>query len=104
MRYGIIMSSVAESEFEQFDPEFKSLIGNHLLDLADNPGKMSRDSVCPPHPPGYRIFEFEHRSLGEHHWFSILFNVDSNRNSILVAGIGHIEYETSMDWSPPDGM
>ncbi len=102
MPYRIKMSSVAEKDFEKFDRLKKLHIGEKLLALAKDPYGLSRDSVCPPHPPGYRIHEF-HTLDEEFYWaFSILFNVDEAGALLSVAGIGHVQFDRDIEWDPPE--
>lgn len=100
MILSIIISTVAATDFSKFEPRFKSLVGDRLLNLGNDPETDTRNSVCPPHPPGYRIHEFGIKNPDEHHWFCILFKVDLENNKLLIAGIGHIDYEVSTYWNP----
>jgi hypothetical protein len=89
MSYEVLLVEKAEATLAALPDEFRTIVEQHLIDLAQSPVSLSRRAVF-PYPPGSQLYEFD-VDYGGQDWdhFAILFRYSQDETSLVVIGIGH---------------
>lgn len=89
MSYEILLTARAEARLFAIPDEFRTIIEQRLLELAEAPVSLSRSAVF-PYPEGGQLYEFD-VDYGGLDWdhFAILFRYGQDEATLVVIGIGH---------------
>jgi hypothetical protein len=90
MGYEVFLLESAERDFLNLPAWLQGVVGRHLERLGRSPGRHSRRSVTPPHPPGFMLSELDHGPVdGATHHVSILFRFSQDETRLVVHWIGY---------------
>lgn len=92
MNYQIELTPAAEADLARLPRPLQIAIGEHLLDLAESPTRLSRNAVSPPYPPGFQMSQLwwdPDPESDDRHFFTVLFKFAADESRLIVHGIGY---------------
>jgi hypothetical protein len=88
MRFGLTFAPTAQEMLFDTPPSHQPAIRDHIKKLCEAPGKLSKPSQPPRHPPGRGVYEFTIEQGGYYSRYTILFRYWDDEQHIQVIAIG----------------
>lgn len=94
VNYRLDLRPAARADLARLPRSLRLVAGNALLDLAENPVGKGRPAVF-PYPSGSLVSHVIHdegHDFETWHGFTILFRFGQDEQTLVILGIGHVEY------------
>lgn len=91
MPYEALIAPLIVEKIEGLAPGVRGEVAMALHRLCESPTAVSTPAPSPPNKPGFQMYEFAVEADDGLHHFRFLFNYASDEQTLLIAGLGHIE-------------